>query len=290
MEGHTVLYEWVKPVENSRQRATLGEAVMKRKRTLVCCGAVLVMSAPSWAHSVFDGTWRPEYPQKVAPGEKHDVIDLKGGVFECRSCTPPYTVAADGVDHPASNNPGYDARNIKVVDARTVVRTAKKGGRIVYESRVIASEDGRTLTELQTIMGETAHPVVVRIRSTRIGAATPGSHAVSGEWQRLDYDLPNNDEDTTLHVEGDTLSMSDKMGRSFSARLDGSDAPYSGSPEFTSVSVKQLDARTLEERDKRDGKVVKITRWAVDPDGTTIHARFDDTHGRIQEQAGHKLP
>jgi hypothetical protein len=261
-----------------------------RRKTLVCCGAVLAMSAPAWARSVFDGTWRPEYPRKVSAAEKHDVIGLKNGVFECRSCAPPYTVAADGVDHPVSNNPEYDARNVRVVDARTVVRTVKKAGKVAYESRVTAGKDGTTLTELQTIMGETAHPLVMRIRSSRVGAAPPGSHAVAGEWQRLDYDLPNNDEDTTFHVEGDRLSMSDKMGRSFSARLDGSDAPYSGSAEFTSVSVQQLDSRTLEEQDKRDGKVVKITRWAVDPDGTTIHARFDDTHGRVQEQAGHKVP
>jgi hypothetical protein len=56
------------------------------------------------------------------------------------------------------------------------------------------------------------------------------------------------------------------------------------------VSVRLLDSRTIEERDKNHGRVIKITRWAVDPDGTTIHARFDDTHGRIQEQAGQKLP
>lgn len=262
---------------------------MKRK-TLVCCGAALAMSAPVWAHSVFDGTWRPEYPQKVSPGAKHDVITLQNGAFDCSSCVPPYTVAADGVDHPVTNNPEYDTRNIRVVDARTVVRTAKKAGKVVYESKLIAGEDGTTLTEWQTVIGETAHPIVVRIRSRRIGTAVPQLHAISGEWQRLDYDLPNNDEDTTFHVDRGTLSMSDKMGRSFAARLDGSDAPYVGSPEFTSVSVQQLDSRTLEERDKKDGKVVKVTRWAVDPDGRTIHARFEDSHGRVQEQAGHKVP
>jgi hypothetical protein len=261
-----------------------------RRKTLVCCGAVLAMSAPAWARSVFDGTWRPEYPQKVSAGEKHDVIGLKNGVFECRSCVPPYTLAADGVDHAVSNNPEYDARSVKVVDARTVVRTVKKSGNVAYESKVTAGDDGMTLTELQTITPASAHPFVVRIRSRRVGTAASGSHAVSGEWQRLDYDLPNNDEDTTFRVAGDKLSMSDKMGRSFSVRLDGSDAPYSGSPEFTSVSVKQLDSHTLEEQDKREGHVVKITRWAVDPDGRTIHARFDDTHGRVQEQAGHKVP
>lgn len=46
---------------------------------------------------------------------------------------------------------------------------------------------------------------------------------------------------------------------------------------------------TIEESDLKDGKVVKISRWALAPDGQTIHARFDDTHGHIQEQDGHKV-
>ena len=260
------------------------------KRSTWVFAVFIAMSAPAWAESVFEGTWRPEYPQKFGPGQKHDVIDLKNGVYECHSCMPPYSQKADGLDHAVSNDPDYDTRRISILDARTVLRTARKGGKVVVESKLIAAADGATLTELQTVMMfSPTHPTVVRIRSRRIGPGGPGSHPVSGEWQRLDYDLPNNDEDTTFHVEGDTLSMSDKFGRSFSARLDGSDAPYVGSPDFTSVSVKLVDARTIEERDKNGGKVVKITRWAVDPNGTTIHARFDDTHGRIQEQAGHKV-
>ena len=83
--------------------------------------------------------------------------------------------------------------------------------------------------------------------------------------------------------------MSDKMGRSFKAKLDGSDAPYVGDSSFTAVSVKLINARTIEEYDKKDGKVVKISRWSVDPDGKTIRARFDDTHGKVQEQLGRKL-
>ena len=251
---------------------------------------VVALSTPAGAHSVFDGTWRPEYPQKFSPDRKPDDIDLRNGVYECRSCMPPYTLKADGQDHALSHDPDFDTRRITVVDARTVLRRANKGGQVAFESKLIVGEDGMTLTELQTVMDVTAHPYVVRIHSRRVGAARSGAHAVSGEWQRLDYDLPNNDEDTVFHVEGDTLSMSDKFGRSFSARLDGTEAPYLGTPEFTSVSLQLVDSRTLEERDKKDGKVVKITRWSVDPDGRTIHARFDDTHGRIQEQTGHKLP
>jgi hypothetical protein len=37
------------------------------------------------------------------------------------------------------------------------------------------------------------------------------------------------------------------------------------------------------------GKVVKIDRWSVDPDGRTMHVRFDNTKGFVQEQTGHKV-
>jgi len=83
--------------------------------------------------------------------------------------------------------------------------------------------------------------------------------------------------------------MTDRMGRSFEAKLDGTDAPYKGSPEFTSVSIKLINPNTLEESDKNGGKVVKICTSSVDPDGKTMHARFDDLHGRIQKQTGHKI-
>ena len=83
--------------------------------------------------------------------------------------------------------------------------------------------------------------------------------------------------------------MIDRMGRSFTARLDGTPAPYKGSDEINGVSLKLIDERTIEESDLSDGKVVKISRWVLSPDGQTLHARFDDTHGRIQEQDGHKV-
>jgi hypothetical protein len=104
-----------------------------------------------------------------------------------------------------------------------------------------------------------------------------------------DLDLSNHAEDTIFSFNGDTLSMSDRMGRSFSAKLDGSDAPYQGSEEFTDVSLKKVDDHTIEEYDKKDGKILKVSRWSVAPDGKTIHVRFDDTHGHVQEQDGRKV-
>ena len=90
-------------------------------------------------------------------------------------------------------------------------------------------------------------------------------------------------------MSGGTLSMTDRMGRSFTAKLDGAQAAYNGSDEFDHVSLKLVDERTIEESGLKGGKVVTISRWALSPDGQTLHARFDDPHGHIQEQDGHKV-
>lgn len=55
------------------------------------------------------------------------------------------------------------------------------------------------------------------------------------------------------------------------------------------MSLKVIDKNTIEESDKKDGKIVKISLWSVGPDGKTMHVRFDDTHGHVQEQDGHKM-
>jgi hypothetical protein len=118
-------------------------------------------------------------------------------------------------------------------------------------------------------------PIDLTSKSTRVGAH---GASISGTWRRIETDLTHHDEDTTLKVADQTVSMTDKMGRSFQARLDGTDAPYNGSQEFDAVSLKLINPMTLQES------------WTLDPDGKTIHARFDDLHGRVQEQTGHKLP
>jgi len=54
-----------------------------------------------------------------------------------------------------------------------------------------------------------------------------------------------------------------------------------------------LDAPASPPATRPDGHgdaVALVTRWHVDADGRTMHARFDDTHGHVMEQTGHKLP
>jgi hypothetical protein len=47
-------------------------------------------------------------------------------------------------------------------------------------------------------------------------------------------------------------------------------------PGHTMVSAKLLDARTVELTSKRNGEIVSVSRLSVAPDGTSIHAVFEN--------------
>ena len=239
------------------------------------------------AQYAFDGTWRPD-PQRPAH-PKTEIAVLADGRYECPSCTPPYAAKADGHDQPLQGNPYFDTISIAIVDDHTIAKTGKKDGKVIADTKVTVSADGAVKTEVQTIIGMARVPIELTSKFSRISSGKPGSHAVSGGWQMTEMDVSNHAEDTTFKVSGGALSMTDRMGRSFTAKFDGTPAPYKGIDEFNGVSLKLIDERTIEESDLNDGKVVKVSRWALSPDGQTMHARFDDLHGRIQEQDGHKV-
>jgi hypothetical protein len=249
---------------------------------------LMTLSPLGIAQSVFNGTWRPDQ-QVFSPTREPDVVELANGVYVCKTCEPPYTVKADGHDQALSGNPYFDSISVKAIDDHTVTKTGKKDGKVVMESKVMISADGKTKTEVQTIYDMAPRPIEMTSHSSRVSAGSQGANLISGGWRMTDVDVSNHAEDTIFKVTGDTLSMSDRMGRSFSAKLDGTDSPYVGSDEFTSVSLKMIDDHKIEESDKKGGKVVKISRWSVGPDGKTMHVRFDDTHGHVQEQNGTKV-
>ena len=81
-------------------------------------------------------------------------------------------------------------------------------------------------------------------------------------------------------VSGDELTMIAPTGQSYTAKLNGTDAPMKGDPGVTSVSVKMLGKDTLEETDKRDGKVIGISKMTIAADGKSAKIVYDDTlHG-----------
>ncbi len=248
---------------------------------------LMLLPAACFAQSAFVGTWRPE-PQKADPNGKPDVLEVGQGMYFCKSCDPSIEVPTDAKDHPVKAA-YYDTLSVAVVDEHTVLKIQKMHGATFGKTLETVSTDGKRRTDIQSISGMGPRAFNLAVEFSRLSSGPRGSHALSGSWKEIQADLVNHEEDTTYTLSGNTLNMSDQFGRSFSAKLDGTEAPYQGDPEVTSVKLKLIDSRTIEETGLNAGQVVKISRWNITPDGDTMHATFDDTHGHVQHQDGHRL-
>jgi hypothetical protein len=241
----------------------------------------LLVSVPAVAQNAFDGTWKFNLSDAQFP-KKPDVFLLQNGRYQCKTCVPPIDVKADGQDQPVSGHPYFDSVNIKVVDDRSIEEVDKKNGKTVTTSKTNVSPDGKTATfEFSDSSNTNADPVTGRGSSTRVAKGPAGSHAISGSWVTSKMEtLSDNGLLVTFKVEGGSLSMTNPTGQSYVAKLDGTEAPYKGDPGTTSVSVKSIGKNTIEETDKRDGKIISVSRMTVAADGKTITAKFEDKlHG-----------
>lgn len=240
--------------------------------------SVLSMPLVAAGQSVFDGTWKVDM-SKVDFSKKPDMFLLKGGKYECKTCTPPYTIKADGRDQPVSGHPYFDTVAIKVVNEHEIEETDKKDGKVVATAITTLAADGNSLTfEFSDSSNSNGGaPVTGKGTQTRVAKGPKGSHAISGSWQMGKMEsLSDNATVFTFKMDGDEITMTSPTGQSYTAKLDGTEAPMKGDPGITSVSVKKIDDDTLEETDKRDGTVIGVFKFMAGSDGKTAKARYED--------------
>src|SRR5450755_2117156 len=237
----------------------------------------LVVSVPAIAQSAFDGTWKFNLNDAQFP-KKPDVYLLQDGMYHCKTCVPSVDVKADGQDQAVAGNPYYDTKAVKVVDDRTIEETNKKNGKTVTTSKMTVSADGKTAAfEFDDRSATDSQPVTGKGEMIRVAKGPAGSHAISGSWRTTKIDsVSDNGTTFTYKVDGDTLNMSTPTGQSYSAKLDGTDSPFKGDPGTTSVSIKRLGKNSIEETDKRDGKVISVSRNTVAADGKTMNIAWSD--------------
>jgi len=132
------------------------------------------------------------------------------------------------------------------------------------------SPDGNTMTSKFTDQSEDK-PVTGEMVSVRVRKGPAGSHAVSGSWHS-DKVSSISQNGLTVAYQGteDGLKMSDQNGENYDAKFDGKDYPVQGDPGHTMVSLKRIGNDTIEETDKRDGKVVAVSKMTVSSDGKWI--------------------
>lgn len=236
---------------------------------------MLLASATLFAQSPFDGTWLTKLDTAKLPA-KPDQYSLSNNMYECLTCVPKIAVKADGTDQKVTGHPYYDTVAVHVVNASSLEIIEKKDGKVMYMDTQTVSPDGKTLNEKVTDTTGT-QPVKVEATSTRVKPGPAGSHAVSGSWRAEKFNsVSTNGLTVTYQGTADGLKMSDPNGNSYDAKFDGKDYPIQGDPGHTMVSLKRIGDRTIEETDKRDGKVVGVYRMTVSSDGKSIHAEYND--------------
>lgn len=246
-------------------------------KKMMMVAALAVPAAPALAQSAFDGTWKADLSSVQMP-TKPDVMLLQNGTYTCSSCVPAYSVKADGAFHAVADHPYFDMESVKIVDDRSVMFSQKKAGKIVSTATNSISRDGKTLSYTFTDSSNASGPPVTgNGTETRTEDGPAGSHAISGSWQPASYDnVSDNGLMVTFKTTGDMLHMSSPTGQSYDARFGGGDVPIKGDKAGTTASVVKLADGSIQETDKRDGKVVSVYTMAISADGKTMNATSED--------------
>ena len=236
---------------------------------------VLLASATLFAQSAFDGTWKTKLDTAKLP-TKPNQYSLNNNMYECLTCVPKVAVNADGTDQKVTGHPYYDTIGVHVINASSIEIIQKKDGKVMLTDSQTISPDGNTLSQKFTDRTGT-QPVTGEITSTRVGPGPVGSHAVSGSWRMSKVNtVSSNGLIVTYQGTADGLKMSDPNGNSYDAKFDGKDYPIQGDPGHTTVSLKRIGNDTIEETDKRDGKVVGVSRMTMSQDGKSIQVEYTD--------------
>ncbi len=246
-------------------------------RTLLAA-LLLVPAAAMAGDSAFDGTWKTNFDSLKVTG-KPDVYLLANGEYTCSSCDPELKVMADGQFHKVDGHAYYDSAMVKVLSPTSEEIVLKHGDKEFARINESVSADGKTLTS-HFVNHQGAKVVSGQVVETRLADGPAGSHAVSGSWQQGRVKGDELMRTVQYQMTPESFSMH-WNGLSYEARFDGKEYPIVGDPGHTRVSLKRIDASTVEETDHRQGKVVDEIRLAVASDGRTIQAQDKDlAHGQ----------
>lgn len=245
-----------------------------RENPMKMIPALLLLFSPcALAASPFDGSWKIDRKSLSLTG-KPNVYLLTNGEYTCSSCMPDLHVKADGAEHSVTDHSYFDTAIVKVTGPDAIEIILKKDGKEFGHIVDTVSADGNMLTTRFTNhMGD--QEVTGTLAERRVAAAPAGSHPVSGSWQQEGLDVNIADSAIQYKMTADGFQMS-WAGQSYDAKFDGKEYPVSGDPGKTTVVLKKIDARTIEETDHRDGKRVDEFRVTVAEDGRTISVRDKD--------------
>lgn len=233
--------------------------------------AVFVCATPAMAEGPFDGNWKIDAASAQLPAKPY-VMTLADGVYGCTSCTPPYSVPADGAFHAVTGQPYFDEVAVQIVDPQTMKVSFRKGGKSTDAETDVVAADGKTMTfdDIDT-SAPNGQPLETKGTMTRVAAGAAGSHAAAGSWHADTMPTMSDDALTaTIATDADSFTFSQPTGYHYTAQFGGPAVPIVGDQAGTMAMVAKRGDRTIVETDMRDGKAVNTLTMTATADGQTI--------------------
>lgn len=226
--------------------------------------------AAAAAASPFDGIWIADLTSQG--GLPEDDYLLSGGIYSCRSCSPPRSYPADGKPHAIAGDENVTSEAVTVTGPRSIL-THIVSPAMMRSTTMTVSPDGQTATYVSIdhrpgVKG----PLRTEYLARRAEAAPPGAHPVSGKWQGLRYvAVPVQLRTTELHVTGSRFSYRVPIGVSYSATLGGEAVPVRGPYRGKIMAaVTRNGDRQIVATLKQDGKLVATRTFTLLPDGKSL--------------------
>ncbi|WEK00221.1 MAG: hypothetical protein P0Y59_00540 [Candidatus Sphingomonas phytovorans] len=241
---------------------------------LALCVEGAVAAAP---FDAFNGRWRTDL-SSLKFSTVPETVSLKDGIYDCRSCDPPYSLKADGDFHTVAGYPSLDERRVKIIDSRTVRIFDRKAGRITHRVEIKVSRDGRRRTvSWADFYGPGTVEISGRTLQIRVAAGARGAHGASGSWRSVALLRATGAARTeTLDVRAGILAMSRATGESYRARIDGDPTPYIGDPAIDEVRLKSAGPRAIIEQHIYRGVVTSTLTMRLSADGKALLMRAEN--------------
>jgi hypothetical protein len=240
------------------------------KNALFVC---VLLPTLAWSDP-FDGTWNVARDSMKIVGKPRTYL-LADGMFTCGPCAPPFKVKADGNEHKVVGH-AYDHVSVSVLDTNTVELEVSFGDKPWGERKFVVSADGKTLTDAWVIHdGAESHSGTESYE--RIAPVPAGAASISGSWT-LDSSASNIQPQyptVTYRETADGLKMTSPTGQGFDAKFDGKQVLTEGDPDKT-IALKRVNSHTIEETDRRKGRITDIIMIKISHDGKTMFISDND--------------
>lgn len=246
-------------------------------RFALCVLALGTMDTAALAAPSFSGRWVADLSSQKLPNHP-DVYLVANGRYECRSCSPPRSYAADGKPHAVPGDPEVTSEAVTVISERSILTTIVAPS-LVRQTTMAVSRDDRTAsyTSLDRRPGVSG---ILRTRyvARRIAPAPIDANRVSGSWRGIAYlEVPRQLRTINLRLEGDHFSYSTPTGVSYSAAIGGPPAmvrgPYAGT---MTASVRRAGPDTLVETRRRENRVLFERTFRLSRDGNSLRISTKD--------------